>query len=409
MLQSAHQPGCRDTTSDSGSPPTVASLGVDFSLTPQQAGFCQKVQAFVSRELDPAASELDRGGSCPAAIINTLAQLGLMGAFVPAEYGGAGEDYVSYLAALEAISGAWASLGAILSVQNSLVCYPILQFGSEAQRMKYLPLLTREKQLGCYAFAEPSAGSDAGSIVTTAVDDGDAFVLNGRKLFVTNGRAASVAIVYALTDPPRGRDGLSAFIVEKNLAGFAVGPRQDKLGLHAAETVALTFADCRVPKANLLGGMNRGFEVARAVVEGARIDIAAQAVGIGQACLDKSVGHARQRKQFGRPIAEFEAIQWMLADMSTEIEAARLMTFRAGTRHARQQHDSALTLQSSMAKLYASEAANRAAYNAVQVFGGHGYLTEFPVERYFRDARAMTLYEETSEIERLVIERELAK
>jgi alkylation response protein AidB-like acyl-CoA dehydrogenase len=382
---------------------------MDFSLTARQAAFRQKVQELAAREIDPAAGVLDRNGECPAAIIDGLAQVGLMGAFVPEDHGGAGEDYVSYVSALEEVSKAWASLGAIVSVQNSMVCYPILRFGDESQKRQFLPRLTRDKHIGCYAFAEPSAGSDAGGIRTTAAADGDAFVLNGEKAFVTNGRAARVAIVYALTDASRGRDGLSAFVVDKDTAGIAVGARQEKLGLHAAETVALTFTDCRVPKANLLGGVNRGFEIARAVVESGRIDIAAQAVGIAQACLEKSVAHAKERRQFGRPIAEFEAIQWMLADMSTEIEASRLLMYRAAVRRARHQHDASLTLQSSMAKLYASEAANRAAYSAVQVFGGHGYLQEFPVERYFRDARAMTLYEETSEIERLVIERELAR
>jgi alkylation response protein AidB-like acyl-CoA dehydrogenase len=382
---------------------------MDFSLTATQARLQQNVHEYAAREIDPAASALDRTGSFPTDVIDALASLGLMGAFVPVEYGGAGGDYLGYIAALEEISKAWASLGAIISVQNSMVCYPILRFGDEAQKRMFLPQLTRDKQIGCYAFAEPSAGSDAGGIQTTATAAGDEFVLNGRKAFVTNGRAARFAIVYALTDAARGRDGLSAFIVDKSTPGVATGARQEKLGLHAAETVPLTFTDCRVPKANLLGGLNRGFEIARAVVESGRIDIAAQAVGIAQACLDKSVAHAKQRRQFGRPIADFEAIQWMLADMSTEIEASRLLMYRAASRRAGHQHDAALTMQSSMAKLYASEAANRAAYSAVQVFGGHGYLQEFPVERYFRDARAMTLYEETSEIERLVIEHELAK
>jgi butyryl-CoA dehydrogenase len=271
--------------------------------------------------------------------------------------------------------------------------------------------LSREKALGCYAFTEPGAGSDAGSIRTTAIADGDAFVLNGQKLFVINARQARVAIVYALTDPSRGRDGLSAFIVETDAPGIAIGERDDKLGLLAAESASVSFHDCRIPKHNLLGGLNRGFEIARAVVESARIDVAAQAVGIAQACLDESVAHAKNRQQFGRAIAEFEAIQWMLADMATEIDAGRLLTYRAANRRMRDPLDGAgdLTMQAAMAKLFASEAANRAAYNAVQIFGGRGYLKDFPVERYFRDARAMTLYEETSEIERLVIERELEK
>jgi len=238
------------------------------------------------------------------------------------------------------------------------------------------------------------------------------FVLNGHKRFVTSGRQARVAIVYALTDPSKGRDGLSAFIVETDTPGFSVGDRNEMLGLRASETVDLLLTDCRVPKANLLGGMNQGFAIAREIVEGGRIDIAAQAVGIAEACLAQSIAKAKDRKQFGRPIAEFEAIQWMVADMSTEIDAARLLMFRAAAMRARNapgNEDSRLTLAAAMAKLFASEAANRAAYNALQIFGGHGYLTEYAVERYFRDARAMTLFEETSEIERLVIERELAR
>jgi butyryl-CoA dehydrogenase len=382
---------------------------MDFSLSERQQLFQRKIRAFASSAIDPVASALDRKDVCPPEILLGLAEQGLLGTFVPAELGGSGEDYVSYVAALEEISRAWASLGAIVTVHNSLVCYPILRFGNAAQKRKYLPWLTRDRQLGCYAFAEPGAGSDAGAIQTTARADGDSFVLNGRKLFVTNGKQARLAIVYASTDTALGRDGLSAFIVDKDTAGVSAGRVDDKLGLRAAHTVELTFRDCRIPASALLGNLNQGFEIARAVVEGGRIDIAAQAVGIAQACLDQSVAHAKTRRQFGRPIAEFEALQWMLADMATEIEAARLLTFRAALRHARDRHDGALTLQASMAKLYASEAANRAAYNAVQIFGGHGYLKEFPVERYFRDARATTLYEETSEIERLVIERELAK
>jgi alkylation response protein AidB-like acyl-CoA dehydrogenase len=382
---------------------------MDFALTATQAGFQKKAQELADRVLAPVAGDLERQASCPAEIIAALWQTGLMGAFVPGEHGGTGEDYLSYVAALEEISRAWASAAAIVSTHNALVCYPILRFGDESQKRRFLPLLTQGKQIGCSAFAEAGAGSDAGAIQTVATADKADYVLNGQKVFVTNGRIAGVAIVYALTDASRGRDGLSAFIVNIDTPGLSVGRRQDKLGLHAAEAMVLSFAGCRVPKENLLGGLNRGFEIARAVVEGGRIDIAAQSVGIAQACLDTSVAHAKERRQFGRPIAEFEAIQWMLADMSTEIEAARLLMYRAAARRARHQEDAKLTIQSAMAKLYASEAANRAAYKAVQVFGGHGYLQEFPVERYFRDARAMTLYEETSEIERLVIEHELAR
>ena len=373
---------------------------MDLSLSARQLDVQQKARAFASEVIGPIASRSDREATCPPDIINKVADLGLLGCE---------PDFVAYVAGLVEISRAWASLAAIISVHNSLVCYPIARFGDENQKKKYLPLLTSRKQLGCYAFAEPAAGSDAGSIQTTAVADGESFVLNGHKRFVTNGRQARLAIVYASTDSSRGRDGLSAFIVETDTRGLSAGLPVDKLGLRAAEVVDLTFQDCRVPKANLLGGLNRGFDIARHIVESGRIDIAAQAVGIAHACLDAGSSHAKQRQQFGRPIAEFEAIQWMLADMATEIDAATLLMYRAAGLRAARPDDSRLTLAAAQAKLFASEAANRAAYNAVQIFGGHGYLTEAPVERYFRDARAMTLYEETSEIERLVIERELEK
>jgi butyryl-CoA dehydrogenase len=373
---------------------------MDFALTEHQRDVQRKAQDYAESTVAPVAAELDRKGHCPADILAGVAELGLLGCE---------HDFVAYVAGLVEMSKAWASLGAVVAVHNSLVCHPISRFGNEAQKQHYLSRLTQQKQLGCYAFAEPLAGSDAGAIRTTAVLDGDAYVLNGHKRFVTSGRQARISIVYALTDPSKGRDGLSAFIVDTDTPGFAVGDGNEMLGLRATETVDLLLNNCRVPKANLLGGLNQGFAIARAIVEGGRIDIAAQAVGIGEACLEQSIAKAKDRKQFGRPIAEFEAIQWMVADMSTEIDAARLLMFRAAAMRAKNQEDGRLTLAASMAKLFASEAANRAAYNALQIFGGHGYLTEYPVERLFRDARAMTLYEETSEIERLVIERELAK
>ena len=373
---------------------------MDFALDAHQQEVQQRAREFAETTVAPVASELDRRGTIPSAILAGVADLGLLGCE---------RDFVAYVAGLIEISKAWASLGAVVAVHNSLVCYPIARFGDDSQKKTFLSLLTDGKQLGCYAFAEPQAGSDAGSIRTTAVADGEHFVINGDKRFVTSGRQARVAIVYAVTDSSQGRDGLSAFIVETNTPGFAVGETNEMLGLRASETVNVSLRDCRVPRANLLGGLNRGFDIARAIVEGGRIDIAAQAVGIGEACLAQSIAKAKERRQFGRPIAEFEAIQWMIADMSTEIDASRLLALRAAAIRAKNTDDKSLTMAAAMAKLFASEAANRAAYNAVQIFGGHGYLTEYPVERYFRDARAMTLYEETSEIERLVIERELAK
>ena len=373
---------------------------MDFALTEHQQQVLDKARGFVASTLEPVAADLDRKGVIPPEIVRGVADLGLLGCE---------HDFVAYVGALIEISKAWASLAAVISVHNSLVCYPISRFGNQDQKARYLPMITERKQLGCYGFAEPLAGSDAGAIRTTAVADGDHFVLNGHKRFVTSGRQARLAIIYALTDSSKGRDGLSAFIVDTYTPGFSVGETNEMLGLRASEAVDVILADCRVPAGNLLGGLNQGFAIARAVVEGGRIDIAAQAVGIGEACLGQSIAKAKDRRQFGRPIAEFEAIQWMVADMSTEIDAARLLTLRAAGIRAKNPDDSGLTMAAAMAKLFASEASNRAAYNALQIFGGHGYLTEFPVERYYRDARAMTLYEETSEIERLVIERELAK
>jgi butyryl-CoA dehydrogenase len=373
---------------------------MDFALNAHQQDVQRRARAFAASQVAPVASALDRAGSIPPDIIAGAAEAGLLGFE---------QDVVGYVAALIEISKEWAALGAVIAVHNSLVCYPISRYGTDAQKKTYLSLLTEQKQLGCYAFAEPMAGSDAGAIRTTAVADGDHFVLNGHKRFVTSGRHARVAIIYALTDPAKGRDGLSAFIIETSTPGFAVGETNEMLGLRGSEAVDVLLQDCRVPKANLLGHLGQGFAIARDVVEGGRIDIAAQAVGIGEACLAHSIAKAKDRKQFGRPIAEFEAIQWMVADMSTELDAARLLAYRAAAMRASNPGDAGLTKAAAMAKLFASEAANRAAYNALQIFGGHGYLTEYPVERLFRDARAMTLYEETSEIERLVIERELAK
>jgi alkylation response protein AidB-like acyl-CoA dehydrogenase len=373
---------------------------MEFILNERQIQVQQRAREFAVTTLAPVAVELDRKGVIPPEIISAVADLGLLGCE---------SDFVAYVAALIEISKEWASLAAVISVHNSLVCCPISRFGTPEQKKTYLSMITERKQLGCYAFAEPLAGSDAGAIRTTAVADGDDFVLNGHKRFVTSGRQARVAIVYALTDPSKGREGLSAFIVDTYTPGFSVGETTEMLGLRGSEAVDVILKDCRVPASNLLGGLNEGFAIARAVVEGGRIDIAAQAIGIGRACLEQSIAKAKNRRQFGRPIAEFEAIQWMVADMSTEIDAATLLTFRAAAIKARNPDDGQLTMAAAMAKLFASEAANRAAYNALQIFGGHGYLTEYPVERYFRDARAMTLYEETSEIQRLVIERELAK
>jgi butyryl-CoA dehydrogenase len=377
---------------------------MDFELAEEQQMVRELTRAFVEREVKPVASRLDREGIYPSQLIKRLGEMELMGMLVPQQLGGAGMDLPSYAVAVEEISRAWASLAVAMSVQNSLVCAPVLHFGSAAQKDKYLTLLARGEWLGCYALTEPGSGSDAGSIQTRAKRAGNNFVLNGNKIFITGGNRADLAIVYAVTDPARGKKGISAFIVERDRPGFVVGKLEDKLGLRSSDTASLLFEDCRVPQENLLGAEGDGFRIALSTLDEGRIGIAAQALGIAQGCLEESVAHAQQRYQFGRAIAEFEAIQWMLADMATEIDAARLLTYRAAWLA---EQGRTFTKEAAMAKLFASEAANRVAYKAIQIFGGYGYTKEFAVERFFRDARITTLYEGTSEIQRLVIARHL--
>jgi butyryl-CoA dehydrogenase len=377
---------------------------MDFSLTEEQSMVREMVRTFVEKEVRPVAARMDHEGLYPAELVKRLGELGLMGAFVPPELGGSGMDLVAYVIAMEEVSKAWASLGVIMTVNNSLVCDPIFRFGNEEQKKRFLIPLARAERLGCYGLTEPGAGSDAGGIATRAKRDGNDYLLNGTKLFITNGQHADLALVYAVTDPSKGKKGISAFIVEKGTPGFSVGKLEDKLGLRASDTAELLFQDCRVPRENLLGVENEGFKIALSTLDGGRIGIAAQALGIAQGCLEESLAYAKQRHQFGQAIAQFQAIQWMLADMATEIDAARLLTHRAAWRR---QKGERVTREAAMAKLFASETANRIAYKGVQIFGGYGYIKEFAVERFFRDARITTLYEGTSEIQRLVIARSL--
>jgi butyryl-CoA dehydrogenase len=379
---------------------------MDFELTEEQLLVKQTAMTFAEKEVKPVAGRMDRDGTYPIELVRRLGELGFLGMFVPPEFGGSGMDLISYVVAVEEISKAWASLSVVMSVQNSLACAPLLRFGTPAQKEKYLGSMARGEKLGCYALTEPGAGSDAGAIQTKAIRSGDDYILNGQKIFTTNGSRADLAIVYALTDAAQGKKGISAFLVEKNTPGFVVGKLEDKLGLRSSDTASLTFEDCRVPQTNRLGAEGEGFQIALSTLDGGRIGIAAQALGIAQACLDESLIHAQERRQFGRPIANFQAIQWMLADMATEVEAARFMTYRAAWLA---QQKNKVTQEAAMAKVFASEAANRIAYKALQIFGGYGYTKEFPVERFFRDARITTLYEGTSEIQRLVIARALLR
>jgi butyryl-CoA dehydrogenase len=378
---------------------------MDFALTEEHRMVQEMARSFAEREIKPVASRMDHDDVYPAELVKQLGRLGLMGVCVPQEHGGAGMDFVSYIIALEEVSKAWASLGTIMSVNNSLVCGPLLRYGSEGQVKQYLPLIASGEWTGCYALTEATSGSDAGSIRTQAKRVADGYLLNGSKVFTTNGSRADLALVYAVTDPSQGKQGISAFLVECRTAGFIVGKIEDKLGLRASETAQLVFENCHVPQRSLLGREGHGFKVALETLDAGRIGIAAQAVGIAQGCLDESLGYSRERRQFGQPIGQFQAIQGMLAEMATEIDCARLLTHRAAWVY--QQGKKKVTAAAAMAKLFASEACNRAAYKALQIHGGYGYIKDFAVERFFRDARVTTLYEGTSEIQRLVIARQL--
>jgi len=325
---------------------------------------------------------------------------------IPEQWGGAGMDPLCYAIAVEEVSAACASTGVIMSAHNSLCCAPINQFGTEAQKKKYLIPLAKGEQIGCLGLTEPSAGSDAGAVKTRAVLKGEEWVLNGTKLFITNGREAGVSVVLARTEDDPGPRGLTAFIVPTNAPGFKVGKLEEKLGINGSSTAELVFEDCRIPRDNLLGERAKGFAVAMYTLDGGRIGIASQALGIAQGALEAAVAFAKDRQQFGKPIAEFQAIQWMIADMATELEAARLLTWRAA---AMKKAGIPYSKESAMCKLYAAEMAERVTNKAVQIHGGYGYTKEYPVERAFRDAKITSIYEGTSEVQRIVISRAVIK
>ena len=379
---------------------------MDFQLSEEQLMVRQTAREFAEKEIKPRAAEIDTTGEFPIEIIKKLASLNFLGITIPEEYGGGGLDAVSYAIVIEEISRACASTGVILSVNNSLVCETILKYGTDFQKKKYLPDLASGKKLGCFALTEPEAGSDAANLKTTAVIKGDHYVLNGNKLFITNGRVAEVALIFAMTDKSLGYKGISTFIVERGFPGYSVGKIQQKLGINASGQCELYFEDCLVPKENLLGEKGGGFKIALVSLDGGRIGIAAQAVGIAQACLDECLKYSKERIQFGQPIAKFQAIQWMLADMSTEIEAARLLTYRAAFLQDKGERYSA---QASMAKLFASETAMKATTKGIQIHGGYGYMKEYPMERLFRDAKVTEIYEGTNEIQRIVIASSILK
>jgi butyryl-CoA dehydrogenase len=379
---------------------------MELELTDEQKLILKTAQDFAKTEVLPKAAEIDREHRHPKELVARMGELGFLGVAIPEKYGGAGFDALSYVLVLEEISRACASTGVIMSVNNSLVCDPIMKFGTEEQKQKWLVPLASGKMLGCFALSEPEAGSDAAAQKTIARQDGDGFVINGVKNWITNGPVADVCVLHTMTDQSKGHKGITAFILPMDTKGVRCGPPDKKLGIRGSQSCQIFLDDVRLGKEHLLGEVGGGFKVAMTTLDGGRIGIAAQAVGIARAALEDAMAYALERKTFGKPIAQHQAIQFKLADMATEVDAARLLTWRAatlkdqGVRHSQ---------ESAMAKLFASEVATRVSHQAVQIFGGNGYVEDFPVERHYRDARITEIYEGTSEIQRLVIANSLLK
>jgi butyryl-CoA dehydrogenase len=371
-----------------------------LELTPEQQLLQKSVREFAEAEVKPRARELDETGHFPRDLFGKAAELGLTGIALPENEGGAGFDHVAYTIVIEEISRCCASTGVILSVQNSLYCDPVYRYGNAEQKKKFLLPFARGEKIGCYALTEPQAGSNAAALQTKAVKKEGKYVLNGSKAWITNGGAADAAIVYVNTDPGKGEKGITALLVEKGTPGFKVGKEEKKLGISATACSELVFSDCQVPEANRIGHEGEGYKIALSTLDGGRIGIAAQALGIAQGAFEAALRYSKQRLAFGHPIADFQAIQFMLADMATEIDATRLLIRKAAWK---QDSGARFSQDAAMAKLFASEMATRVAHKAIQIHGGNGYSREYPVERNYRDARITEIYEGTSEIQRLVI------
>lgn len=377
---------------------------MDFTLTDEQEQLRRSVREFAETEIRPHVMEWDEPAKFPKEILPKLAELGYLGVIFPEKYGGAGMGYVEYAILIEELSRVDGSVGIIVAAHTSLCSNHIFKAGTEEQRKKYLVPLAEGKKLGCWSLTEPEAGSDAGGTRTTATESGNSWVLNGAKTFATNGHQADVCVAMAVTDPGKGSHGISAFIVEPDTPGFKLGKKENKLGLRASDTSELIFEDCKIPKENLLGERGEGFVDSLKILDGGRISIAALGLGMAQGAFEASLAYSKERKQFGKPISSFQAIQWKLADMKTEIDAARLLTYQAANLADRGLPH---TKESSMAKLMTSEVAVRVANEAVQVHGGYGFTKDYPVEKFYRDVKLCTIGEGTSEIQRLVIAREL--
>jgi len=379
---------------------------MQFELTDEQKMLQKMVREFAVKEVEPTAAERDEEERFDRTLFDQMAALGLVGIPWPEEYGGIGSDYLSYVIAVEELSRVCASTGVTLSAHVSLASWPIYQYGNEEQKQTFLKRLAEGSALGAYALSEPGAGSDVASMKMTAKQDGDDYILNGSKVWITNGGVADIYVVFAKTDMDAKHRGISAFIVEKGTKGFEFGKKEKKLGIRSSPTTELIFENCRIPKENMLGKEGDGFKIAMTTLDGGRSGIAAQAVGIAQGALDKASDYAKEREQFGKPIAYNQGVSFKLADMATETEAARLLTYRAAWLESEGKEYSDA---SAMAKLYAGDAAMRHTVEAVQIFGGYGYTKDYPVERYMRDAKITQIYEGTNEIQRLVIGRSVTK
>lgn len=379
---------------------------MDFQLTEEQEMLRKMVRDFAEKEVEPTAAERDEEERFDREIFDKMAELGLTGIPWPEEYGGIGSDFVSYCIAVEELSRVCASTGVTLSAHLSLASWPIYTYGNETQKKTFLNRLATGESLGAYALSEPGAGSDAASMKTVAQKDGDDYILNGNKVWTTNGEVADLYLVFAKTNPEAKHKGISAFIVEKGTYGFTFGKKETKLGIRSSPTTELIFENCRIPKENMLGEEGEGFKIAMTTLDGGRNGIAAQAVGIAQGALDAATDYAKEREQFGKPIARNQGISFKLADMATDVEASRLLTYQAAWLESK---GLPYGKQSAMSKLFAGDAAMRITTEAVQVFGGYGYTKDYPVERYMRDAKITQIYEGTNEIQRLVIGRMLTK
>ncbi|QZY54252.1 acyl-CoA dehydrogenase [Crassaminicella profunda] len=379
---------------------------MQFKLTKEQEMVRKMVRSFAETEVQPLAAEVDETERFPWETVEKMARYKMLGTFVPKQYGGAGADEVAYAITVEELSRACATTGVICSAHSSLCAWPIMKYGTEEQKQKYLVPLAKGEKIGAFGLTEPNAGTDAAGQQTTAVLDGDEWILNGSKIFITNGGAAEIYVVMAMTDQSKGTRGISAFIVEKEHEGFSIGKKEDKMGIRGSATTELIFENCRIPKENLLGDLGKGFKVAMSTLDGGRIGIASQALGIAQGALDETVKYTKERQQFGRPLAKFQALQFEMADMETRVQAARHLVYNAAWRKSQ---GLSYGKEAAMAKLFAAEAAMYVTTKAVQLHGGYGYTREYPVERMMRDAKITEIYEGTSEVQKMVIAANLLK